>query len=65
MSKKRIIAGIVAIVFAIALTTLVVVEWNRQACGTESLVAACILYPSLVACVWASIDAQLKEREML
>ncbi len=60
MKRKRIIAGAVAAVVAIALCAFVCASWKAQGCGAWSLVAAVTMYTSIIAALWGTVDAKIK-----
>lgn len=63
MKRARIINAIVWTILAIAICTMVTIEWNYQGCEVKSLIIACAMYTAMAAGIGATIDQTLKEAQ--
>ena len=60
MTRARIINAIVWIAIAVALTTMVTVQWHQQGCELISLILAGVFYISACAAIGKVIDLTIQ-----
>lgn len=60
MKRARIINVIVWVAIAVALCSMVVLQWYNQGCELKSLIIACVFYTMMPATICGVIDQTIQ-----
>lgn len=61
MTRARKINATIWAIVAIAVITMVCVQWHRQGCEASSLIAAIAFYASASAALWKTTDSAINK----